>query len=290
MTIFGIDASSNTGSVGWAAVDAGTGFGFEKVTEGTHYANPFWPAAREALDACAKATGLVPGAYLFLDAGAPGAAQADWFASRAGNLDGFAIAADFERAPDGPPSVQQARACVARLRQHYPGHPVGLYAPHWFTGGEDLTFGDWLWASSYVIGTGSPQALYAKVPGVFWAQYGGRSPLMLQFTSSARVPGVPGPCDCSAFKGTQADLRAAVLGKKVPDVTIGSVKCDGRTSLAQLAAEHQTGASTVLRLTVQHGGKYSAPVAAYLDAVFQGKLPASAPIPAGAMLWVPVTA
>jgi GH25 family lysozyme M1 (1,4-beta-N-acetylmuramidase) len=288
MTIFGIDASSNTGSVNWAAADPETGFGFEKVTEGTHYANPFWPAAREALSARAKATGLVPGAYLFLDAGASGAAQADWFASCAGNLDGFAIAADFERAPDGPPALGQAQACVARLRSHYPHHPIGLYAPHWFTGGEDLSFGDWLWASSYVIGTGSPQALYAKVPGIFWAQYGGRSPLLLQFTSSVRVAGAAGPADCSAFKGTQAGLRAAVLGKKVPKVTIGSVKADGKLSLSQLAAQHSTGASTVLRLTAEHG-KYSAPVADYINAVFSGKIPPSAPIPAGSLLWVPVS-
>ena len=44
----------------------------------------------------------------------------------------------------------------------------------------------------------------------------------------------------------------------------------------------------MLRLTAEHG-KYSAPVAQWLDAVFKGTLPPSAPIPAGALLWVPVT-
>ena len=82
--------------------------------------------------------------------------------------------------------------------------------------------------------------------------------------------------------------RPVILAAAEASVTIGSIKADGKTSLAQLAAEHQTGASTVLRLTAEHG-KYSAPVAQYLDAVFKGSLPPSAPIPAGALLWVPVS-
>ena len=55
--------------------------------------------------------------------------------------------------------------------------------------------------------------LYKSVPATWWAPYGGRSPLMLQFTSSATVAGVSGQVDCSAFLGTAAQLASHVLPK-----------------------------------------------------------------------------
>lgn len=222
MTIFGIDASSFQGNVNWVQVDASTDFGAEKVTEGAPlpgrpgYVNPYWPAAKAALQQRAKASGFVPMAYMFMDASPAGAPQAEWFHVNAGDLTGFGIAVDLERAPDGSPSVQAARDCVARLRQLYPHHPIGGYAPHWYTGSADLTFFDWTWASSYVSGSGTPQSLYPSVPASWWDPYGGMTPLLLQFTSSAAVPGVGGLVDCSAYKGTPAELAAAVLPKKDP--------------------------------------------------------------------------
>lgn len=216
MTIFGIDAASYQGNVNWAEVDNSTDFGAEKVTEGTKYANPFWPAAKAALAARAKATGFVPLAYFFMDATKTGTEQADWFAANAGELDGFGISIDLERAPDGSPTMEQAREAVTRVRAHYPHHKIGGYAPHWYTGTADLTFFDWTWASEYVLGTGTPQALYANVPGSWWDPYGGMTPLLLQFTSTAVVPGVGGVVDCSAFKGTQAELASHILPHSDP--------------------------------------------------------------------------
>jgi lysozyme len=211
--IFGIDAASFQAHVNWAQVDGVCAFGFEKVSEGTGYVNPYWAAAKPAMLARRDATWFLPGAYLFLDA-SNGAAQADRFAAAGGNLDGWAIAIDVERSA-GSPSMGQAKDCVARLRQHYPHHKIGGYLPHWFWGGQDATFVDWLWASSYVNGSGEPGALYSRVPGAYWDGYGGRDPALLQFTSSATVPGVGGLVDCSAFRGDQAALRAA-LGVPAP--------------------------------------------------------------------------
>lgn len=213
---FILDASSFQGAVNWAAVDTVVDAGFEKITEGVNYVNPYWPAAKQALTARARATGLVPGGYLFLDASESGAAQADWFAQHAGDLTGFAVGVDLERAPNGNPTMTIARDCVARLRHHYPGHPVGLYAPHWFTGGQDLGFGDWLWASGYVSGSAAATSLYRLVTEGYWAAYGGRNPDVLQFTSSAVVPGVAGPCDCSAYRGSLTQLKALLLPKPKP--------------------------------------------------------------------------
>lgn len=184
--------------------------GAEKVTEGTGYVNPFWASSKPAMAKLAV-HGFVPAAYMFLDAGAPGADQAVWFWKNAGDLAGFGIAVDLERAPDGSPTRQQAVDAVGELRRRYPGHPVGGYAPRWYTGGEDLSFFDWLWASEYVTGSGDPGMLYKLVPATWWAPYGGKAPLMLQFTASATIAGISGPCDCSAFNGTAAQLAAHVL-------------------------------------------------------------------------------
>jgi peptidoglycan hydrolase-like protein with peptidoglycan-binding domain/GH25 family lysozyme M1 (1,4-beta-N-acetylmuramidase) len=208
-----VDCASYQGSPDWGRVAAICGGGAEKVTEGagaTAYVNPRWAASKPSMLAQAR-YGFVPLAYLFLDAAEPGGAQAEFFASHAGDLTGFGVVLDFERAPNGNPSLQEAEEAAAELRRLYPGHPVGGYCPHWYTGGEDLSFTDWLWASSYVIGSGDPAMLYAQVPAAWWAPYGGRSPLLLQFTAAASVAGISGPVDCSAFHGSSAQLASHVL-------------------------------------------------------------------------------
>jgi len=112
--------------------------------------------------------------------------------------------------------------------------------------------------------------------------------------ASCRYPGVPA-CD-----GTQWTPNA--LGRNLdeslllddffatpePIVTITSWKSDGKTSLAQLAAQHKTGCSSILRATAEHG-KYGAPLASWIDNVFAGTQSPVAPVPPGVMLWVPVS-
>jgi len=217
---FGIDASSSQHNVNWAQADAATSFGWEKVTQGSPktasggYVNPFWAGpsgnGKSAMAARAAATGFVPGGYLFLEAG-DGAGQAEFFHAAAGDMTGFAIAVDVEPTTGSKPGAAAAHACVARLRQLYPTHPVIGYIPHWYWGNQDTRFVDVLWASDYVTGTGSPAELYQRVTPGQWAAYGGRVPALLQFTDAATVPGVTGPVDCSAFRGTAAQLRALLL-------------------------------------------------------------------------------
>jgi lysozyme len=267
--MFGIDASRYQGTVNWATVDQSTGFGFEKVTEGHTYVNPFWAAAKTAMTARAQASGFVPGAYLFLRAG-DGAGQADWFAKNAGNLDGFAIAVDIEPSGTSKPTLADGKACVARLRQLYPHHPVGGYIPHWYWGTQDTTFADWLWASNYVAGTGGPRDLYAKVPASYWDAYGGRDVSLLQFTSSATVLGVSGVVDCSAFRGHAADLRKLVLpaapfpsGRHVVGDTPGTLN-----ALAKLQGCHvnEIWYATVLGMAAEGHTGFGPLQAAYNDA------------------------
>jgi GH25 family lysozyme M1 (1,4-beta-N-acetylmuramidase) len=217
---FGIDASSFQGNVNWAQTDSTTSFGWEKVTQGSRrtasggYINPFWAGPsghnKRAMAARAAASGFVPGGYLFLEAG-HGAGQADFFHAAAGDMAGFAIAVDVEPAPGSEPTEADAHACVARLRELYPSHPVIGYIPQWYWGTRSTRFVDVLWASNYVTGTGRPATLYAKVTPRQWAPYGGRAPALLQFTNAAIVPGVAGTVDCSAFRGTAAQLRDRLL-------------------------------------------------------------------------------
>jgi GH25 family lysozyme M1 (1,4-beta-N-acetylmuramidase) len=216
-TSYLVDCSSYQGVPAWAKTAAVCVGGAEKVTEGTTYTNPDWGKSKAGLKQVA-AHGFVPLAYLFMDPAGTGAAQAQYFSSEAGDLTGFGIVIDFERSAGGSPTLGQAQQCAAELRKLYPHHPIGGYAPHWYTGGENLSFCDWLWASEYVNGSGDPAMLYAQVPAAWWAPYGGKSPLMLQFTSSASVAGISGPVDCSAFHGPAAQLAAVVLPPKAVPV------------------------------------------------------------------------
>jgi GH25 family lysozyme M1 (1,4-beta-N-acetylmuramidase) len=210
--IFGIDASSYQGFVDWRRVDETTAFGWEKVTEGTGYVNPYWEPAKAAMLARRAVSGFTPGAFLFLRDDSSGAAQADFFARVAGDLTGFGIAIDCEPEGSSRPGYATARAAVAELRKLFPHHPEGGYQPPWYWGGLDTTFCDWTWPSRYLAGFGTPAWLYSRVPAAWWGAYGGRVPALLQFTSSAVVPGVNGRVDCSAFRGTPAQYRQLVTG------------------------------------------------------------------------------
>src|SRR5258708_6822510 len=200
MVMYGIDASSAQHDVDWATVDASTGFGFEKVSQGRGYVNPNWPLAASAMAARAKAAGCVPGAYLFLEQG-NGAAQADWFAQHAGDLAGFALAVDIEPWPGGSsrPSLADGIACVTELRKLYPHHPVGGYIPQWYWDGADTTFCDWLWPSHYLYGTGTPRALYPGVPASWWDGYGGRPARLPQVPSSGLLARRTRPAACPPY-------------------------------------------------------------------------------------------
>ncbi len=213
MTItFAADGSSWQGLIDWPAVKAaGYGAGTEKVTQGLGYLNPCWPAGRASLRAAAGPT-FVPGAYHYLTAG-DGAGQADFFASSAGAIPGFVIWCDLERAPAGAqPTVADAHAFVSRLRLHYPSKRIGVYASASFTGTAPLAFADMLWTPHYVEGDGTPAELYKEVPADWWAPVGGLHPVLLQFSADAEVPGVKGLADISAYRGTAAQMHAALLG------------------------------------------------------------------------------
>lgn len=97
-----------------------------------------------------------------------------------------------------------------------------VYAPKWVYGDSLQGLGYPLWASSYVNGSGSGAALYAKAGGdnsSRWNAYSGRIPAILQFTSSATIAGQT-TCDANAFRGTLDQLKALVAPGKDHDMAL----------------------------------------------------------------------
>lgn len=154
------------------------------------------------------------GAYWVLYPGSP-VARADAFLARLNTqCPGwqdmpFILQADCEKwnnDPDTVPSVAEANAFCDRLVQRMPKlRPIG-YLPDWVYG--DISgFRYPLWSSKYVTGSGPYRALYPGDSARQWADYGGRKPSILQYSSSATIGGQK-TCDANAFRGTPAELTA----------------------------------------------------------------------------------
>ncbi|MBA9002391.1 GH25 family lysozyme [Thermomonospora cellulosilytica] len=211
--LFGVDVASYQGRPDWPRVRAaGIGFAFSKVTEGVDYKNPTWghnKAGMLALDG-----EFLPGAYHFLRSDSDPVAQARHFHRAAGDMDRFAVALDVEPSGDSRPTAAQARAWVAEYKRLSGGHPVIGYFPRWYwaqVGRPNLGFFDSIWQSQYVDGAGSPAGLYDKVSASWWNPFGGEPVSILQYSSSATVPGIPGRCDINAYRGTASQLKALAL-------------------------------------------------------------------------------
>jgi hypothetical protein len=98
---------------------------------------------------------------------------------------------------------------AAQLLAQRTGKKVLHYAPEWAYG-NSVPAGEPLWASNYISGSGDFRTLAARVPASKWAAYSGRTPAILQYTSSATIGRQP-RCDANAFRGT-ADDFARLIG------------------------------------------------------------------------------
>lgn len=208
--IFGIDTSNYQAGINLAKARAeGMDFLIAKVTQGSGYRSPAWPAQRDG----ARAAGLLLAGYHYIDTSDP-AAQA---ANCAGHLGDKSIplALDWESA--GGNWLNFVRVLAAFRAA---GLKVVLaYSPHWYwqqQGSPDMaSIGLPLWASGYPSpATGqTPAALYGSVTARHWASYGGLNVAVLQFSDRAAVAGLS--LDCSAFNGTRAQLET-LFGAPAP--------------------------------------------------------------------------
>jgi hypothetical protein len=161
--------------------------------------------------------GMLLGAYWVLYPGSP-AIRADAFIAR---LDAtcpgwrdmpFILQADCEQWNSDPgtvPSISEVNAFCDRLAERMPLLNPVVYAPKWVYGSSVAALRYPLWASAYVTGSGSFEALYPGDGSSLWDAYGGRTPSILQYSSSATIGGQT-TCDADAFRGTAAELTALV--------------------------------------------------------------------------------
>lgn len=213
-TLFGWDSSDFDHGRGpmdmVAARNAGLDFFTHKATEGvgvTHHPGQVLAAARDA---------GIPflGAYIVPRSGPTVAAQVDyllnWMNIQAPwwpEFPGWFWQVDTEHWPYDAVTAQRGHD-VAQLLAARTSRVVAHYAPEWAYG-NGVPAGEPLWASSYAAGSGSFLSLYPGDGSTHWHAYSGRTPDILQYTSSAIIARQPG-CDANAFRGTQVDFAALI--------------------------------------------------------------------------------
>jgi peptidoglycan hydrolase-like protein with peptidoglycan-binding domain len=219
MTIFYPDVSSYQAGISFA----GCAIAMVKATENDNYRNPDYAAAKTR----AAQAGAYFCAYHFLHAG-NGAGQAQYAFGVVGA--GVPLMIDFEPAYNAngtlasAPQISDAVDFINEYRA-LGGVVYLLYLPHWYWQGDlgqaSLTsvidLGMLLVSSDY---TG-----YSDT-GPGWATYGGMTPLVWQYTSTATLNGVVN-VDMNAYKGSLADFEAQVTnggssgGPSEPTLTEG---------------------------------------------------------------------
>lgn len=227
MTFYTIDISRYNGAIDYAKVKAAGIQGVVcKATNGTPTQTPdatvpyFLTAA-----AAIKRQGFpIRGGYHWLYPGNY-AAQATHFRDTLmegyGSLNGLVCQLDAEGSGVGLADVQGFIRTWNLLTGNY---PLCGYFPKWYWSGLGvgpaqllpLVGGRW-WQSAYVTGSGSYAALAGKVVSG-WLPWGGFSPLILQYTSTANIPGDPGVCDVNMTKGSVASFLATATRVPKPPV------------------------------------------------------------------------
>ena len=208
MTLFYPDVSNNNWRTTQDAINflsrlAGEGFDAvcHKVTEGSGYRDPYWPAVR---DWC-KANDMLLVGYHYVRVGDP-TGQARLYRDHVGDTS-IPCMLDFE-ANSGDIANFWAVADAFNAA----GVQIALsYLPHWYweqIGRPNLTGVPGLVASAYPGGNGYASTVYefgGGSQGSGWAPYGGIYPAVWQFTDKATVAGIP--VDANAFRGSLADFK-----------------------------------------------------------------------------------
>lgn len=199
MTVYGIDIASYQTGINLAEVKAeGFTFVIAKVTQGSSYVDPAWPAFRDG----AGANGLTLVGYHYVTLDQP-AAQAQNLIRHLGHSS-IPLMLDFEAGSGDLHNFWAVAGAITAAG----GHIALSYIPRWYwrrIGSPDLSGVAGLVASDYVGGTGYASALYPGGQSSLWAGYGGAEPVILQFTDAALVAGYT--VDADAYRGTDDQLR-----------------------------------------------------------------------------------
>jgi peptidoglycan hydrolase-like protein with peptidoglycan-binding domain len=200
VTIFYPDVSSYQAGISFK----GCLIAVAKATESTNYTNPDYAPAKSR----AAAAGAYFCAYHFLHTG-HGTAQASYAHGVAGSSVPLMI--DFEPAYNANGTLASApQVCdaVEFINQYRAlgGLTYLVYLPHWYWQGD---LGQASLAPLIDLGmllVSSDYTAYSNT-GPGWAPYGGMTPVIWQYTSSATLNGVTN-VDMNAYQGTLADFKA----------------------------------------------------------------------------------
>jgi peptidoglycan hydrolase-like protein with peptidoglycan-binding domain len=202
MTIFYPDVSSFQTGISFA----GCVIAVVKATEGTGYTNPDYAQAKvRAADA-----GAYFCAYHFLHAG-NGAGQASYAHGVVGSDVPLMIDCEPTYGPNGAIASAPQLSDVVDFVTEYRalgGKTYLLYLPHWYWAGD---LGQASLAPVIDLGmllVSSDYTAYSDT-GPGWAAYGGMTPAIWQYTSSATLNGVTN-VDMNAYQGTLGDFQAQV--------------------------------------------------------------------------------
>lgn len=199
MTIFYPDVSSYQAGMSFA----GCVIAVAKATEGTGYVNPDYASAKVR----AAHAGAYFGAYHFLHAG-NGVGQAQHAFTTVGG--GVPLMIDFEPEYNAngtiasAPQISDAVAFINEYRSQG-GTTYLVYLPHWYWQGN---LGSASLAPLTNLGmllVSSDYTTYSDT-GPGWTAYGGMTPVIWQYTSSATLNGVKN-VDMNAYQGTVADFQ-----------------------------------------------------------------------------------
>lgn len=212
VTLYYPDVSNNN----WDTFDDATKFlsqlkpeGFSgvvhKVSEGSYYADPFWPTVRE----WCENNDLPWLGYHYVTTDNPSAQAANWVANNGGPFAMFDVEANSGDLVNFWAVVNAFNAAGVNV--------TVAYIPQWYFDevGGDLSLlapnGVSLVSSAYPAGAGYASTIYAEGggdSGEGWAPYGGGTPQAWQFTDEALIAGIT--VDCNAYHGT--DLNQLFTG------------------------------------------------------------------------------
>jgi GH25 family lysozyme M1 (1,4-beta-N-acetylmuramidase) len=202
MTIFYPDVSSYQAGISFA----GCVIAMAKATENDDYINPDYAGAKVR----AAGAGAYFCAYHFLHAG-NGAGQASYAYGAVGSEVPLMIDCEPAYGPNGviasAPQISDAVDFINEYRA-LGGKTYLLYLPHWYWQGN---LGQASLASVINLGmllVSSDYTDYSDA-GPGWAPYGGMTPVIWQYTSSATLDGVTN-VDMNAYQGTLANFQAQV--------------------------------------------------------------------------------
>ncbi len=208
----GIDVSHHQGQIDWQTVrDSGVQFAYIKATEGADYRDPqFSQNWRDAQN-----SGIARGAYHYFTFGTPGREQAaNFIAAVPRDENALPPVVDFEFAGNSqrPPRAEllaSLKAFLGAVADYYGQRPVLYVTKESFAEyleGEDMANPIWI---RDIFREPGP------VDGRLW--------VIWQYAANVRVPGIKGPVDQNALRGTIPDLLQSTRVSKHPLPGIPSI-------------------------------------------------------------------